>query len=428
MAAASWWPAADARAANLLSLLRGFWDNSDLSVAMEIGLPGAEHALLDRLLSDKSTESDETSRPPAAALRKLVAIGLYQLLADPQIDIQRLLGQVDHWSQAGDAQAKLLLQVLGDVLPRRLSRLSAQQRQLLASWVAARVSPDDQMPADQLATQAANWPWPLLGLLEVEQRLPLLDRLLAEPLPPSIQLNAITHLAGGQTASQQRLLERLDRLAPEVAVAAIQRLAANSPGRELLADALEQERLSPRQIPAPTWTVLQTDSDQRLVERLARFAPVSQTTPWASIQEEYSAPWRFPGDAEQGLSVFKTHCAACHRAGPHGQEIGPGLASIRDKPHEQIAIAIAEPNREVDPKYQTHQVLTESGQAVVGIIEQLDDSWIVLRDAQGQQHRIDREEVERFQPTGLSLMPEGLLKEISPDQLRDLITFLRNPQ
>ena len=427
MAAASWWPQADARAVSLLNLMQGSWDNSDLSVAVEIGLPGAEDALLEQLLTGKAKAGEQTELPPAAGLHKLVAIGLYQLLADPQVDIEQLLSRIDRWSLTSDSQAQLLLQALGDVLPRRLSRLSAEQRQQLADWVAKRVTPEDQIPADQVAAQAAGWPWPLLGLLEVEQRLPLLDKLLAEPLPPSIQLNAISHLIGSQAASQQRLLERLERLAPEAAVAAIQKLAGNSLGRELIADALEHEQLSPRQIPAPTWTVLQTDSDRLLVERLTRFAPVTQTTPWASIQQEYAAPWRFPGDAQQGLTVFKTHCAGCHRAGPHGQEIGPGLASIRDKPHEQIAIAIAEPNREVDPKYQTHQVLTESGQAVVGIIEQLDDSWIVLRDAQGQQHRIDREEVERFQPTGLSLMPEGLLKEISPEQLRDLITFLRNP-
>jgi putative membrane-bound dehydrogenase-like protein len=68
LAAARWWPAAEARAANLISLMDGFWESSDLSIALEIGLPGAEDALLDRLLTDKPAASDETAPPPPRPL------------------------------------------------------------------------------------------------------------------------------------------------------------------------------------------------------------------------------------------------------------------------------------------------------------------------------------------------------------------------
>ncbi len=50
---------------------------------------------------------------------------------------------------------------------------------------------------------------------------------------------------------------------------------------------------------------------------------------------------------------------------------------------------------------------------------------IVLRDAKGQQTRVSAAEVQELKESNVSLMPESLYKELSPEQLRDLFSFLQ---
>jgi putative heme-binding domain-containing protein len=52
----------------------------------------------------------------------------------------------------------------------------------------------------------------------------------------------------------------------------------------------------------------------------------------------------------------------------------------------------------------------------------------VLRGADGQNITIPRDQIEQMIPQKKSLMPEGLLKPLSPEQVRDLFAYLRSSQ
>jgi hypothetical protein len=51
-----------------------------------------------------------------------------------------------------------------------------------------------------------------------------------------------------------------------------------------------------------------------------------------------------------------------------------------------------------------------------------------VAEAGGKQTTLDRESLEQIQSTGLSLMPNGLEEQITPQQMVSLIAFLRSVQ
>jgi hypothetical protein len=51
---------------------------------------------------------------------------------------------------------------------------------------------------------------------------------------------------------------------------------------------------------------------------------------------------------------------------------------------------------------------------------------MILVLAADKEHRIPREDIEDVQPGKVSIMPAGLDKQLTPQELADLIAFLKN--
>ncbi len=160
-------------------------------------------------------------------------------------------------------------------------------------------------------------------------------------------------------------------------------------------------------------------------EKIAKIRGATSTTSWEEIAGRYRVAWDSPPDPVIGRELFKKHCAACHKVGTEGNEIGPGLASILSKSNDQLGLSIAEPSREVDPKYQVYQVLTHDGELIVGILEDSGANSLQIRDSKGERKTVDRKEIESFTTLGKSLMPDGLMEQLDPVAFNHLVGFLR---
>jgi putative heme-binding domain-containing protein len=108
-----------------------------------------------------------------------------------------------------------------------------------------------------------------------------------------------------------------------------------------------------------------------------------------------------------------------------GITIGPSLDSYRVRPNEAIALAVAEPSREMDPKYEQLQIRTSDGEIAAGILVSSTQEQVTLLTAQNQNISIKRNDIQEWKSSGKSLMPDGMLKELDPAALNDLIAFLR---
>ena len=89
-------------------------------------------------------------------------------------------------------------------------------------------------------------------------------------------------------------------------------------------------------------------------------------------------------------------------------------------------ISILDPNREAQPNFNVYSVITEQGQVISGIIKSETTASLTLQQAGGKSQVILRSNVDVLRSTGLSLMPEGLEKDLSKQDLADVIRFVKS--
>jgi uncharacterized repeat protein (TIGR03806 family) len=137
------------------------------------------------------------------------------------------------------------------------------------------------------------------------------------------------------------------------------------------------------------------------------------------------------GDIERGRQLFfgnASQCRNCHRIRQEGGLIGPELTEIGKKyKPEELLESIAEPSRKIDPKYIPHSLQTTAGKVYNGILVEKSDTTVVLNVLQGaetQQVKIPAADVEELVPQAKSLMPDGMLRDLTAGQAADLIAFL----
>jgi putative heme-binding domain-containing protein len=134
------------------------------------------------------------------------------------------------------------------------------------------------------------------------------------------------------------------------------------------------------------------------------------------------------GDAERGRAVFFATgmtCQNCHRIGDKGINLGPDLSTIgKTRSREDLLDSILDPSRRIEPQYVSYNVETKGGRHVTGLLVKRDASEVILRDVQNQEIRLRVEEVKQMDVSRISLMPDGLLRDLTAQQAADLVEFL----
>jgi putative heme-binding domain-containing protein len=134
------------------------------------------------------------------------------------------------------------------------------------------------------------------------------------------------------------------------------------------------------------------------------------------------------GNAAAGEKLFwseAVNCGKCHQVGKRGAAVGPDLSTIgKLRTREDLLSSLLTPSRRIEPKFATYLVLTTDGRSLSGVVVKRDESGIVLRDAQGKEVSLAADEVEALRPSHVSLMPEGQLSGLTPQQAADLLEYL----
>lgn len=145
-----------------------------------------------------------------------------------------------------------------------------------------------------------------------------------------------------------------------------------------------------------------------------------------AVLKRYRAALALKGDPTKGREVFRKNCATCHRVGGIGVDVGPDIADTRTKTLEALLTDIVLPNQAIDNNYVNYVVTTKAGRVFSGLLVAESASSVTLKRAEGQADVILRQDVEEISSTGVSLMPEGLEKNISLREMADLLSFLKN--
>lgn len=130
------------------------------------------------------------------------------------------------------------------------------------------------------------------------------------------------------------------------------------------------------------------------------------------------------GNAEHGRQVFDKHCASCHRLEERGAEVGPDLAALTTRTRAALVESILDPNQAVDERFQSYSALTADGLSHAGVLLAETSTSVTLVEQQGKTLTLLRSDLESFQNTGRSLMPEGLERELTPQDVGDVAAYL----
>jgi putative heme-binding domain-containing protein len=154
--------------------------------------------------------------------------------------------------------------------------------------------------------------------------------------------------------------------------------------------------------------------------------------PWAALKkeanpaEERDVPELKGGNWERGRRVFfseQAACFKCHAVGGEGGAIGPDLSNLPQRDYASVLRDIAEPSYAINPDYIAHLITLKDGRVLTGTVRTEGDR-LHVGDAQGKVTTIQRNQVEEMQTSPVSIMPEGLPKQLGPEKLRDLLTYL----
>ena len=130
------------------------------------------------------------------------------------------------------------------------------------------------------------------------------------------------------------------------------------------------------------------------------------------------------GDPAAGQLVFRKVCGNCHKIYGEGQEVGPDLTVNGRGSFEQLVSNVLDPSLVIGAAYQVRTVVTDDGRILTGLLVEDSPQRIVLKQQGGKLETIPRSAIAEIATSKLSLMPEDLDKQLTPQQLIDLLTFL----
>jgi putative heme-binding domain-containing protein len=399
-----------------------------------------------------------------------IARAMVKLLTSGQVPVERRAGYIEAICRQGDAAD---LKAVWDAVviaadgPADLRRLALEQ--LTDAALTRKVKPAGSVdltpllrhsePAVRAAAARLAGAWDAAVVATDLRRLAT-----TETEPEAVRRAAVQALANSPTAETRTLLETLGRSSkpPSLrfqAIAALARMdleAAAGLAAVALGDATTGDDLGilfdpfltrkggPEQLAAalaktppkvdPAKLALRYlyaagRSDAALIDTLTQAAKLTAAAkpPTPDELKQFAADVAAKGDPARGEAIFRRAdlgCFKCHALNKAGGNVGPELTALGgSSPVDYVVASVLDPNAAVKEQYTTRQITTVEEQVFTGIVVSRDPQRVILRDATGKLITIPTRDIEA-EREGKSLMPEGLTKFLTRQELLDLSRFL----
>lgn len=266
----------------------------------------------------------------------------------------------------------------------------------------------------------------LLALIDRVRFISELPRLLSPEQPAGVQAVAVSIVREFRVADGfEVILKNLPSLAPSARSAAVSLFLTRVPATIDLLTAMNSGTIPSGIIDIDQRVRLlkhKDDAIKRLASKL--FGGVVSSNRKA-VAEEYEPALTLESSVERGAAVFEKTCSKCHRIDGKGHNVGPDISDTRRRTRDALLYDILDPNRRVDPQFSEYVVLTTDGLTFNGLLVSDSGAQIVLRQPEGKERTIERSEIEEMQATAKSLMPEGVEKDVTVQEMADLLEFLK---
>lgn len=137
-------------------------------------------------------------------------------------------------------------------------------------------------------------------------------------------------------------------------------------------------------------------------------------------------PMSYLGDIEAGAKAYeKAYCSNCHLFGAIGQEAGPNLTDVGKRfQRKDLVDAIVYPSKTVSDQWAGVEIVTRDGKSIAGTVAREDGSAVTILTPDGSRVVISKGDIQTRKVSETSLMPEGLLENLTLRETVDLLAFL----
>jgi putative heme-binding domain-containing protein len=193
-----------------------------------------------------------------------------------------------------------------------------------------------------------------------------------------------------------------------------------------LLDALEDGVVEAASLSAAQRQQVQQSPDTRL-RRRARDLLAGQAAKRgrAEVLDRYKVALSLERSVQRGEKVFDQQCAKCHKLKDKGHEVGPDLVTTKTRADITLISDVMDPSAEITVGYDNYTVITEDGRIFTGVLAGETATSITLRKDEGVEKTILRKDIDEMAASRISMMPEDLEKVVTPQDVGDLIAFLR---
>jgi len=248
----------------------------------------------------------------------------------------------------------------------------------------------------------------------------------------TLQQEAVTALASSKNDRAFPLLVEIwPVITPKLRKVSVDRLTSSEKNSRALLEAINRRDISTEDLDRyaidKLKAVLGDTPELGVIEKdfAARKPESSQTEDlkkkFDSIREYAS----HPGNVEKGKTLFTATCLICHTVHGEGRNIGPVLNGAGAMDPESLLRSIVTPGAAVESGYYRYRVETKDGELTDGLFVSQNESEIVLRPVTGEDLHLSRSAVKKAGFTKTSLMPDGLLDAMGPEDVANLFAYLR---
>lgn len=257
---------------------------------------------------------------------------------------------------------------------------------------------------------------------------PFLHKLLDDKALRAAVLSSLA--AYDDETTPREILARYPSLAEDEKSEAIATLASRVPYALALLEAVDKKTVPRGDITAHTARQLQALGNKQLSDRLAQvWGAVRKTSDDKdALMARYKAlltpDYVATANLASGRRLFEKNCGTCHRMYGEGGQVGPDLTGSNRKNLDYVLENVLDPSALINRDYRLTLVLTTDGRFITGIATEQPGGTLAVQTAT-QRIFLAKDDIERMQPSELSMMPEGALDKLADEEIRDLVAYLK---
>ncbi|MBA4186953.1 MAG: dehydrogenase [Planctomycetaceae bacterium] len=268
----------------------------------------------------------------------------------------------------------------------------------------------------------------LLRPLKLPEFAKTLRTLLDDPAVRTAAIRGLAAFADADTPAA--IIKAYPKFTPDEKLDAVQTLAARKEWANALLDAVEKKDVPRADIPVTTARQILALNDKALSARLdsvwGKIAPASQaraalTKKWKELLTEDTLT---KASVASGRVLFTKHCGACHKMFGEGQAVGPELTGSQRSNLDYVLENVLDPSAVVPREFQMVNFTTMDDRVISGIVLRETKDAITIRTT-NDTVVLPTGDIATRKQTNVSIMPDGLFEQMKPEEVRDLVAYLR---